>query len=221
MTTTTSRLGLVRPGTGDAFDTQQHYDNLTKLDGYPGIYPCTSGTRPASWGVNHIGMRIWETDTDLLWRWNGTVFLRCEVKGLLGTTDLTSNFGTSSTSPQTAISCTVTVPATNAGSTAKRIRIAASFSALDNGAAGSGGVSEVGLFRGSTALFVAQWKGRPAAATYDYWGSGGTIEIFDNPSAGSVQYNLKINAVASVGGTSTLRASASYPAQLSVTEVGF
>lgn len=224
MSSTSPRLGLVRPVTADSFQTSDHFNNLTLLDGFPGVFICTSGTRPGSWGAAHTGMLIFETDTSLMWRWNGTIFVRHMPVGLLGTTDLTTDFSTAATSATTAISCAVTVPPTTVGSTTKRIRVSGSWNALDNGTSTTLGACEVSLYRASTALKTLLWRGRPntAASPLD-WGMGGTIEAYDDAggvAGGALTYTLRINSIASVGGTSTLRASAAAHAQLAVTETG-
>ena len=216
------RLNLKRPVIGDPHVTQDHYDNLTLLDGFPGLYICTSGTRPAGWGAAHSGMRIWETDTSLEWYWNGTAFRRINPLGLLGDpAELAADFPTAATSATTALTTTVTVPVTNSGSTTKRIRVSASFYGLDNGTGTTFGACEVSLYRDSTALKTVLWRGRPTTATSPLdWGPGGTIEAYDATPAGSQTFTLRVNSLSSVGGTTTLRASPTQKATLAVEEVG-
>lgn len=217
-----TRLGLKRPVGADPFLTQDYYDNLTLLDDYPGVFICTSGSRPAGWGAAHSGMRIFETDTELLWRWNGTAWRRAYPLGLLADpAEITTDFSTASTAAVTAITCGVTVPATHAGSTTKRIRVSASWYGLDNGTNTTLGACEVSLYRGTTPLKVLLWRGRPTTATNPLdWGTGGTIEAYDAPSAGAQTYTLRINSLSSVGGTTTLRAATTARAHLAVEERG-
>ena len=216
------RLNLKRPVGADPFLTQDYYDNLTLLDGSPGVYITTSGARPAGWGAAHSGMHIWETDTELLWRWNGTAWRRSAPVGLLADpSEITTDFSTAATAAVTAITCAVTVPATHSGSTTKRIRVSASWYGLDNGTLSTLGACEISLWRGATSLKTLLWRGRPTTATNPLdWGTGGTIEAYDAPTAGAQTYTLKINSLSSVGGTTTLRAATTAKAHLAVEEVG-
>lgn len=222
-TSDTPRLGLKRPLPGHGFSKQEYYDNLTLLDALPGITICTSSSRPTTWAAANEGQFIWETDKDLIWRWDGSQFMRVSPVGLLGTAELATAFNTAATSAQTALSCAVTVPATSPGSTAKRIRVEASWYALDNGTSTTLGVCEVSLRRDPGDVLIRKMRhiGRPdTAADPTQWGGGGTIVGFDAPSAGSTTYRLCINSIATVGGTSTLRADISNPAFISVEEFG-
>jgi hypothetical protein len=222
MPSTSPRLGLKRPVGADAFLTQDMYDNLTLLDGFPGIVPCTSGARPAGWGAAHSGMHIFETDTDLLWRWNGSAWRRAFPIGLLADpAEITTDYSTASTSPVTAITTGVNVPATNAGSTTKRIKVSCSFYGLDNGTSTTFGACEISLWRGATSLKTVLWRGRPTTAADPLeWGMGGTIEAYDATPAGAQTFTVKVNSLSSVGGTTTLRAASTARAHLAVEEVG-
>lgn len=215
------RMGLARPLANHGFSRDEHYNNLTVLDGFPGVYICTSGTRPGGWGSPHEGMLIWETDTELRWRWTGSVFVRDAPAGLLGVSTLPDPFSTGNTSPTSAISTAVTIPPTNAGSTTRRIRIDATWYAIDNGTNTTLGAAEVSILRGTTVIVKHLLRGRPTTDAEELnWGTGSSIVAFDNPSDGDATYHLAINSVVAVGGTTTLRASATTPAQLAVTEIG-
>lgn len=228
MPSSSTRLSLKRPLTTDAFSTQDIYDNWTTLDGFPGLFICTSSTRPSTWGASHAGMQIWETDTNLMWRWSGTGFVRSRATGLLGSSTLTSDFTTTATSmtsvtpTASALTCTVTVPTTTTGSTAKRIKVTASFFRLDN----TLGAAQVALYRdgGSpTLLTLSGWRGKPSSdADPMNWASGGTVVGYDAPpvAGASTTYSLRVCCVSTVGGTAGLRAAATSPATLVVEEVG-
>lgn len=217
-----ARLGLKRPLDLHGFSRVEHYDNLSILDQHPGLFICNSDSRP-SWGASHEGMRIWEMDRSLEWRFDGSNFVRVTPLGMLGdSADRTSDFDTAATTPTFAITNTVTVPATNDGSTRKRIEIAASWYAIENGTDATLGVAEVSIIRDpSTVIRVIRVKGRPIIGS-DVMDQpiGGTIIGWDNPPAGSVTYHLGINSIAAVGGSTVLKASATTPAQLVVKEVG-
>jgi hypothetical protein len=218
-----ARLGLKRPLSGHGFNRQESYDNLTVLDAYPGIYPCTLATRPVSWGAAHNGMHIFEMDTLLTWRWSGSAFVRTGPLGLLAAiTERSTDFSTAATSPTTAMTVGATVPATNVGSTTKRIKVEANWYAIVNATDTTLGAAEVSLIRdGATLLCTQRVTGRPSTDT-DYldWGQGGTIVGWDNPAAGAHTYTLAINSIAAVGGTTVLKASATQVAQMAVSEVG-
>ena len=177
----------------------------------------------AAWGSAHIGMRIWETDRNLQWRWNGTAFVRIHPVGMLGQSQLATTFSTSATSATPAHSVTVTVPPTHAGSTTKRIKCSASWRQVDNGDATTGGLTVVTLRRqpGAAVLQRVEAPGRPNSAIDPALrGRGGSIFGMDDYAVGAATYELCINADATIGGTSTLRASATDPVSILVEEVG-
>lgn len=215
-------MGIERPLAGHAFSREEWYDALTKIDGYPGTFICTSGTRPSGWGSPHVGMKIFETDTSLEWRWNGTAFVRDRPLGLLGDVSVrTTDFATAATAATSALSNAVTIPAFTLSSTNKRIKVEASYYAVDNGTATTLGASFVYLLRGATVLAKHRVVGRPDTDAEELnWGEGRTITGWDAPPAGAATYHLAISTVAAVGGTSTLRASATTVATLAVSEVG-
>lgn len=225
MSSLTTRLGLKRPITTDGFVTLDYFNNLTLLDAYPGSFICTSGTRPVGWGVGNTGQPIYETDSKLVWRWNGTGWERAAAVGELGVVEITSPFSTSSTSPTAALTANVTVPATTVGSTTKRIRVSGSWYQAYNGTLSTFGVLEISLYRtgNATPLMVQLCRGRPTTATSPLdWGIGGTIEGYDAPAVGggAVTYTLNVNSLSTVGGTSIIAATSTTPARLVVTEVG-
>lgn len=216
-----ARLGLKRPLAGHGFSRQENYDNLTVLDTYPGWFVCTSGTRP-TWGAANAGQFIWETDTQLAWKWSGTVWQRYKPVGLLATpVEITADFSTASSSPQVAISAPVTVPATTIGSTVKRIRVDGLCYAIENGTSTTLGAAELSITRDGSVIGIIKVRGRPSTATSPLdWGIGHSIVAYDNPTAGAHTYALCINSIAAVGGTTVLKASATQVARLAVTEVG-
>lgn len=223
MSSSSTRIGLKRPVTSDPFQTSDEFDNLSLLDSFPGIFICTSGSRPGGWGAGHEGMLIHETDTDLYWRWTGAAFVRLGPLGLLADpVELTTDFSTAATSPTAALQASgVIIPATNAGSTTKRVKVTGTWYGADNGTNTTLGACEISLYYNSTRMKTILCRGRPttAASPLD-WGVGGTISACVAAAAGSQNFSLRINSLASVGGTSTLRASATTPAQLIVEEVG-
>ena len=220
-TSPSPRLGLARALSGHGFSRSETANNWSIVDLYPGVYICEFASRPTTWGAAHEGMLIWESDRALLWRWNGTVFVRQGPVGLLGEASITADVTTASTTPQPAITKAVTIPATDAGSTTKRIKIEGSWYSMENGTATTLGLAEVALVRGSTVLKRMRVRGRPdtAASELDR-GIGGTIVVHDAPAAGAQTYHLSICSIASIGGTTVMKASATTPASLSIEEVG-
>lgn len=73
MTTTSPKLGLTLPTTTDPFKTADIAANWSKIDGSPGVFPCTSSTRP-TWGTAQVGRTIVETDTHRILQWTGTAW---------------------------------------------------------------------------------------------------------------------------------------------------
>lgn len=70
MSTTTARLGLVKPATsGEVVDISIINDNMDDLDAAVGFTVCTSGTRPST---PYTGQQIHETDTDNRYYWSGS-----------------------------------------------------------------------------------------------------------------------------------------------------
>lgn len=179
MTTSSARLAIAKPTTADDFDTDEIAANWQKVDDHPGIYICTSGTRP-SWGAAHEGMLILETDTDLYWRWTGAAFTRLGPSGHLGgtsrTTSVTENAGVAAT----VLSQAVTVPAGG-----RKLQISFAWpSSVGDGAAW------VALgYDGSQLNRFGLW------ATYN---PGGTWVQYHTPTAGAHTYAITL---LKVGGT--------------------
>lgn len=73
MTTKSPKLGLTLPTTIDPFKTADIAANWSTIDGSPGIFPCTSSTRP-TWGTAQAGRTIVETDTHRSLQWTGTAW---------------------------------------------------------------------------------------------------------------------------------------------------
>lgn len=73
MTTKSPKLGLTVPTTTDQFKTADIAANWNTIDGSPGIFPCTSSTRP-TWGTSQVGRTILETDTHRSLQWTGTAW---------------------------------------------------------------------------------------------------------------------------------------------------
>lgn len=69
MSTSTTRLGLVKPATTENYDVTVVNANADKVDNGVGALSVTSGTRPAT---PFPGQLIWETDTSRLMWWNST-----------------------------------------------------------------------------------------------------------------------------------------------------
>lgn len=195
MPTTEPRLGLDKPLTSDDFDTAEIAANLQKIANSPGAFICTSGTRPGSWTGSNEGQFIFETDTGLLWRWNGSAFVRYGAKGYLDSNRRTSDLLCTG-SFATIAQVTVTVPAGG-----RSIRLTGQWADL------SGGTAQFALFRGSTQL----------AAQKSAAGTGGSIVFTDvAPSSGSTVYVLKVK---NASGTATILCSSTAPCSIDAEEV--
>lgn len=73
MSTLSPRLGLKRPDDTDPFLTADFVNNYNILDASPGVFICTSSTRPA-WGSAQAGRVIFMTDYKCFQYWDGTTW---------------------------------------------------------------------------------------------------------------------------------------------------
>lgn len=71
MATTTDKLGLKKPAGTDPFLLTDFNSNTDLIDRAPGVYYCTSSTRP-SWSSPQAGRMIVETDTKKMFIWPGS-----------------------------------------------------------------------------------------------------------------------------------------------------
>jgi hypothetical protein len=71
MATTTDKLGLKKPAGTDPFLLTDFNSNTDLIDRAPGVYYCTSTTRP-SWSSPQAGRMILETDTKKMFIWPGS-----------------------------------------------------------------------------------------------------------------------------------------------------
>lgn len=69
----TSKVGLTTNLENDPFLLTDFNNNWNILDSQPGIFPCTSSTRP-SWGAAQAGRSIMETDTFRMLTWSGSTW---------------------------------------------------------------------------------------------------------------------------------------------------
>ena len=71
MSTTTDKLGLKKPAGTDPFLLTDFNSNTDLIDRAPGVYYCTSTTRP-TWSSPQAGRMILETDTKKMFIWPGS-----------------------------------------------------------------------------------------------------------------------------------------------------
>ena len=76
MATYSTYLGLKLNSATDPFLLSDFIGNWTILDGSPGVFVCTSSSRP-SWTAAQAGRRIFMTDWKALSYWTGTAWLDC------------------------------------------------------------------------------------------------------------------------------------------------
>lgn len=202
MPTPTPRIGYPAPLTTDDYDTSKESDRWFMADDYPGVFICTSGTRPNSggsapvWDSIHEGMLIFETDSDLLWRWNGSGFVRQHAVGHLATNRRTSDLTVASGTYTNVAQASVTVPEGG-----RDIQVTASWPEV------SGGAALMALYRGASLLL--EWK-VPV-------GSGASQVYVDAaPSSGATTYTLKVKNAAA---TTTVECASTSPASIYVQEV--
>lgn len=205
MTTTSDRLGIEKPTETDDFDVDELAENWQKVDDHPGVFICTSGSRPA-WGAPHEGMLIYEQDRDLYWSWTGSVFERAWPKGHLGGTRRTADLSTTSTTPAVLVSRVATVPTGG-----RRIQITVSWGEIENDM----GQSRLSISRDG--VDIVSWHQQDAVGA-DGEGSGGSFTFFEAPGEGVYTYAFQFAATA-LGGTTWARASATSPISIDVLEV--
>lgn len=214
MPTPSQRLGLLVPAVTDDFVTADLAANWSKLDTFPGIFPCTSTTRPTTWTNNHIGMHIFETDSQLRWFWDGAVFRRANAKGFLGS--ITRNGSTTTTSTVTRSLAvgplSVTIPAGG-----RNIQVTARWRLAQN----SLGSARVSVLRGGGTGVGPEMlvKGNSAATAVEAQGGGDSLTFVDlAPPAGVVTYGLYIRSD-DAGGTSVISGDAVMPLAIEAIEV--
>lgn len=200
---------MIKNTLSDLFRVADYETNWNILDDFPGVFICTSATRPTTWGALQEGLAIFETDTLLLWHWTGAAFSRVVPKGAVGYQSTTTPFETASLSYVTAITASVTVAAGG-----RRHLVIAEGPGVYN----TNGLTLLSLWRGATML--QEWKEQGAT------GSGATVQprplsmtTTDTPNAGAESYTLQVKADSSIGGTSTLQAGANKPLALTVVEI--
>jgi hypothetical protein len=218
MPTSSTRLALNIFSTADVFSTAQYDANWSLLDNYPGIFVCTSSTRP-TWGANQNGMRIHETDTGLSWVWNGSAFSRGSPSGNLGRITRTSNIGatTTWTPPSTGTLTTVLTETVHPPNGNRLLMIVAEVPEVQN----PNGLSYLVIQRDSTILnsypvWTAQETGSGNSGNA---GSKGEFITFDTPNETSAVYTLAFSAATATGGTTTLVGAATRPIGLTVIEI--
>ncbi len=94
MSTTTAKLGLVKPATDEDVDITILNDNSDKVDAASGVAVCDSLTRP---GSPFTGQTIFETDTKKIYIWDGDSWedqlaLRVALAMVLGSQAVTTEF---------------------------------------------------------------------------------------------------------------------------------
>jgi hypothetical protein len=152
---------------------------------------------------------IFETDTNLIWNWNGDSWVRLRSAGLLDYQSLTTPVSTASTSLQVVLTSVVTIPAGN-----RRVKVTVGAGQVHN----TEDLTRVAIRRDGTTL--AEWRIQG--------GTGGTPQeqprhldrsVFDLPTAGSKSYTLEYSAVSGNGGTSTIEADANNPIFIAIEDV--
>lgn len=221
MPTPTTRLGLLKPGTTDAFSTADIAANWQKIDDTPGTKIVTSTTRPTTWGAAQNGMQIVESDTGLAYRWTGSAWTRSAAKGLLTTTSggraraqRTSTISTSTYATFTDVVSlsNVVVPAGN-----RTLMLTATWNQANN----SAGVLVMCIARSGSIL--GQWvqAGDQSSPAPGAEGQGGTFVTYEpnGLAAGTYTWTLQFRSSATYRGTSYIIADTTTPIELAVIEI--
>jgi hypothetical protein len=221
--TPTKNLKLMSPTTSSQFSTADIAGNWGKIDAAPGVFICTSTSRPTL-VANQAGRKIYETDTDLDWTWTGTLWRRTAPKGLLKTTSggnalaqRTTDFQTTSTTPTLVLAVSnVVVPPGN-----RTLMISIVWSR----AYSSGGYFYARCYRSNVSNsgpLLMQWAisgdKTPADANA---GGGGTYVIYekDGLNPGVYNFSFQIAVWAGFGGSATVTGTPTYPNEIAVLEV--
>jgi hypothetical protein len=205
-------MGLKVPSTADNFSTADLAFNWSLIDANCPPFICTSTTRP-SWGATQAGNRIYETDTQLAWWWDGASFHRVNGIGWLG--GATGNTTVSTTSTTTKIIAlgplSITVPAGG-----RTIELIASWKM----AQATTGALFVSICRGGAAGPGPErlLKGDSTSASVAAQGGSGGMGWIDHPGAGAQTYGLYIRATSS-GGTVSLMGDANQNLTLDAIEL--
>lgn len=196
MPDTDPKLGLALPILSDAFSTAVLRANWEKVANHPGIFVAANAAAlPSTWASANAGMMVYQADEGVLWRWNGSAFVRQHANGHLGTTRTTSDLTVTSGTYTVVAQKAVTIPEGE-----RNIRVVGAWNEV------TGGAARLALFRGATQL-------RDLKVSAD----GGEISYVDlAPAAGAATYSLQAKNVA---GTTTIKASVSSPASIDVMEV--
>jgi hypothetical protein len=211
------KLGLNIFALADTFSTAQYNANWNALDASPGILVCTSTTRP-TWGANQTGMRISETDTGLLWTWNGSAFARSHGVGNLGRVTRTSNISTTAqwTPPSTGTLITALTETVHPPPGNRMLMVVAEVPEVQN----ANGLSYLVLQR--DAVILTSWpvwtSQETGSGNSGNAGSKGDYVTFDQPNEASPVYTLAFAAATVTQGTTTLIGVASRPIALTVIE---
>lgn len=193
MPTPTPRIGYQKPLLSDPYEVADDAARWDLADDYPGCF-IFAGTPPA-WSPDQEGMFAVDTDTGLLWRWNGTGFVRHGAVGHLvndrRTADLTVATGTYTTVASAAVS----VP--DGG---RNVAVTVAWGEI------SGGPARLGIFRGATML--TDWKASGDGGSYTY------VDLA--PASGAQTYTLKVKNTA---GTTTVECASDSPASIDAVEI--
>lgn len=193
----------------DVFRVQDYATNWARLDQFPGVFICTSATRP-TWGERQAGMAIYETDTKLIWHWSGSQWERLIPKGLLGRNSVTADDDNATTTYATAVSVAVTIPA---GGRIIKVTVEGP------GVWSTEGLTELAIFRDATQLQAWQEQGATGANPEDRPRPLSMVTFDESVTAGAATYSLQFRATSEFGGTSTLEAAANAPLAIAVEEV--
>lgn len=223
MPTPSPHLGLLVPARSDPFVTADIATNWDTIDAAPGDFICTSTTRPG-WGAGQAGMSIYETDSGLEWRWNGSAFKRTAPVGILGSAIRTTNFSTSSSTYVVVLATpSITVPAGN-----RTLQVTVSWSAASND---TNNFFSAGVFRSATPAtnVVDNWSviGSPSGSGFLgnslTTAAGGTQVVYETAglTAGTYVWSLQIRGATSTAspGVSDIDATGTSPISITVIEV--
>lgn len=219
MSTPSPILGLTLPDLQDRFSTQEVRDNWETIDQSPGVFICTSQTRPG-WGQQQAGRKIVETDTHLEWLWTGDSWIRISGgSGILrkggggyAVAERATDRNTRSSTFVTVVTITnVVVPDGN-----RPLQLVATWSEAEN----SVGDQVMMAIMRSASNDVGPKLGKIVITPDNgYRGNGVSLVSYERDGLVAGTYDFSLQMRCRGGGQSTLRADSDQPIQLTVSEL--
>jgi len=184
----------------------------------PGMIVATSAERPGIVPAAGVRVLLDETDTDLVWKWNGTTWKRLAPKGLIGFGSRDTSYSNATTSYTNVIGASAHVP--DGG---RVLQIAASWPKAENTA----GSFRMGIKRtdddGSNPEMLTSWTGSgdSTSPTAGAGGQGGSYLAYEGSGLpeGDYKWYLVARCVSGIDGTTVIDMDTDITSSIAVTEI--